>query len=164
MQGIIDDMHEAEDFWNGQWQCSFGVDTGNHDAASTILQYDSGMHAVYTQCFYPRRGAAKRGATLIGYKGTLSFDWYTDEVVVHHHHNARVERHRLEADGAGHHGGDSELIHDFLAILFGTGESRATLDHGLLSAQMCLMAKRSCRTNAFETYVPLTESRIAAAV
>ncbi|MEJ7839889.1 MAG: Gfo/Idh/MocA family oxidoreductase, partial [Thermomicrobiales bacterium] len=158
MQNIIDDMHEAENFWNGQWQCSFAVDTGNHDSATTILQYESGMHAVYTQCFYPRRGAAKRGATLIGYKGTLSFDWYADEVTVHHHHSARVERHRLEDTGAGHHGGDSELIHDFLAILYGTGESRATLDNGLLSAQMCLMAKRSCTTNAFETYVPLTQS------
>jgi predicted dehydrogenase len=163
-QGIIQDMHDAADFWNGQWQCSFAVDTGNHDAATTILQYESGMHAVYSQCFYARRGAAKRGAALIGYKGTLSFDWYTDEVVVHHHHTARVDRHRLESTGAGHHGGDHELIHDFLAILFGTGPSRATLDDGLLSAQMCLMAKRSCTTNAFEVYRPLAETPLASAV
>jgi predicted dehydrogenase len=155
-QGIIQDMHEAEGFWNGQWQCSFAVDTGNHDAATTILQYETGMHAVYTQCFYPRRGAAKRGATLVGYKGTLSFDWYTDEVTVHHHHSGRVERHRLESSaGGGHHGGDHELIHDFLGCLYGTSESRATLDDGLLSAQLCLMAKRSCRENAFQQYVPL---------
>ena len=158
MQGIINDMHDAADWWDGRWQCSFAPDTGNHDAATTILQYESGMHAVYTQCFYPRRGAAKRGATLIGYKGTLSFDWYSSEVVVHHHHSNRVERHRLEAGGTGHHGGDSELIHDFLAILFKTGKSRATLDDGLLSAQLCLMAKRSCASNAFETYEPLAQS------
>ena len=158
MQGIIQDMHDAPDWWNGRWQCSFAVDTGNHDAATTILQYESGMHAVYTQCFYPRRGAAKRGATLIGYKGTISFDWYTDEVVVHHHHTPRVERHKLDNTGHGHHGGDHELIHDFLAILFKTGKSRATLDDGLLSAQLCLMAKRSCATNAFQEYVPLAQT------
>src|SRR5690606_20731113 len=102
-----------------------------------------------------RRGAAKRGATLIGYKGTVSFDWYSDEVVVHHHHTARVERHKLEATGAGHHGGDRELARDFLAILHGTGKSRATLADGILSAQLCLMAKRSCETNGFVPFEPL---------
>ncbi|MBA2246914.1 MAG: Gfo/Idh/MocA family oxidoreductase, partial [Chloroflexia bacterium] len=64
MQGIIDDMREAESWWDGRWQCSFAVDTGNHDAATAIMQYESGAHAVYTQNFYARRGAAKRGATL----------------------------------------------------------------------------------------------------
>jgi predicted dehydrogenase len=155
MQGILDDMHNAEDWWDGRWQCSFAVDTGNHDAATAILQYASGAHAVYTQNFYARRGAAKRGATLLGYKGTVSFDWYSDEVVVHHHHNARVERHKLESMGGGHHGGDRELAHDFLAILHGTGPSRATLADGLLSAQLCLMAKKSCQTSEFQPFVPL---------
>ena len=155
MQGILDDMHNAEDWWDGRWQCSFAVDTGNHDSATAILQYASGMHMTYTQNFYARRGAAKRGATLIGYKGTVSFDWYSDEVVVHHHHTARVERHKLEATGAGHHGGDRELARDFLAILHGTGKSRATLADGILSAQLCLMAKRSCETNGFVPFEAL---------
>ncbi len=155
MQGIIDDMRDAESWWDGRWQCSFAVDTGNHDAATAILQYESGAHMVYTQNFYARRGAAKRGATLLGYKGTVSFDWYTDEVVVHHHHNARVERHKLESTGGGHHGGDKRLANDFLAILNGTGPSRATLADGLLSAQICLMAKRSCTTSQFQPFVPL---------
>jgi predicted dehydrogenase len=154
-QGILKDMSEAEGWWDGRWQCSFAVDTGNHDAATAILQYESGAHLTYTQMFYARRGAAKRGAILTGYKGTLSFDWYTDEVVVHHHHTGRTERHRLEADVHGHHGGDHELAHDFLAILYGTGESRATLQDGLLSAQLCLMAKRSCQTNEFQRFIPL---------
>jgi hypothetical protein len=105
--------------------------------------------------FYARRGAAKRGAIFTGYKGTVSFDWYADEVVVTHHHNGRVERHRIESEASGHHGGDERLAHDFLAILNGTGESRATLQDGLLSAQLCLMAKRSCETSAFQPFVPL---------
>lgn len=157
MQGILDDMHDADQFWNGRWQCSFAVDTGNHDAATTILQYESGAHAVYTQNFYARRGAAKRGATLIGYKGTVTFDWWTSEVTVHHHHSARVERHVLDASGGGHHGGDRELAHDFIGIMNGKGSSRATLDDGLLSAQMCLMAKQSCKDNGFVPFVPLAD-------
>lgn len=160
-QGILDDMRDATDWWDGRWQCSFAVDTGNHDAATAILQYESGAHTVYTQNFYARRGAAKRGATLIGYKGTLSFDWNQDELVVHHHHSPRVERHKLESAGGGHHGGDRELAHDFLAILYGTGSSRATLEDGLLSAQLCLMAKRSCETSAFQAYEPLRAATTA---
>jgi predicted dehydrogenase len=161
MQGIIDDMKEAGDWWDGRWQCSFAVDTGNHDAATAILQYASGMHATYTQNFYARRGAAKRGATLVGYKGTVSFDWNTDEVIVHHHQSSRVERHKLEGTGPGHHGGDRELAHDFLAILNGTGPSRATLGDGLLSAQLCLMAKRSCESNGFVPFTPLSANEFA---
>ncbi len=157
MQGILDDMHKAEDWWNGRWQCSFAVDTGNHDAATAILQYESGAHLTYTQNFYVRRGAAKRGATFVGYKGTVSFDWVTSEVVVHHHHSARVERHNLGDTGAGHHGGDRELAHDFLAVLNGTGASRATIEDGILSAQLCLMAKRSCQENGFVPFQPLDQ-------
>jgi predicted dehydrogenase len=161
-QGIIDDMKDAEDWWDGRWQCSFATDTGNHDAATAILQYESGAHLTYTQMFYARRGAAKRGAILTGYKGTASFDWYTDEVVVHHHHSGRIERHRVESTGGGHHGGDERLAHDFLAILNGTGPSRATLADGLLSAQLCLMAKRSCERNGFVDYVPLGSEALVA--
>src|SRR5690242_15969219 len=62
------------------WLCAFAPDTGNHDSASAIVQYASGAHAVYTQNFYSRRGAAARGARLIGYRGTIDFDWYRDEL------------------------------------------------------------------------------------
>jgi len=155
MQGILADLHDAADYWSGRWQCAFAVDTGNHDAATAIVQYPSGAHATYTQMFYARRGAAKRGAILSGYKGTLSFDWYTEEIVVHHHHTGRVERVSVSTGAHGHSGGDHELAHDFLAILHGTGESRATLREGLRSAQLCLMAKRSCQTGAFQRFVPL---------
>jgi hypothetical protein len=151
-QGIIDDMRDAADFWNGRWQCSFAVDTGNHDAATAILQYESGAHMTYTQMFYARRGAAKRGGIFTGYKGTVSFDWYTDEVVIHHHHSGRVERHSVESTGSGHHGGDERLAHDFIDILYGTG---STIEDGILSAQLCLMAKRSCETNGFVHFAPV---------
>lgn len=129
------------------WLCAFAPDTGNHDSASAIVQYESGLHLVYTQNFYTRRGAAARGARLIGYRRTVEFDWYRDELVVHHHHEPRVERHEFKAlPGEGHHGGDSALASDFLAVMRGTGQSRAPLAAGLLSVQMCLAARDSCRT------------------
>ena len=155
MQGILDDMRHAAEFWDGRWQCSFAVDTGNHDAATAILQYENGSHLTYSQVFYTRRSAAKRGATLTGYKGTVSFDWYTGEVVVTHHHTSRVERMTIDVAG-GHFGGDERLAEDFLAILYGTGPSRSTIEDGILSAQLCLMAKKSCETRTFVPYEPLS--------
>jgi len=143
-QGITDEVKPNE------WQCSFAVDTGNHDSASALIQYASGIHAVYTQNFYSRRGAAARGVTLVGYHGTVKFDWYQDEIVVHHHHSNQVERHRFENIGGGHHGGDAELCADFIKVLTGSGTSRATLKEGLESAQLCLLAKDSCQTQAFQ--------------
>ncbi|MDP9375935.1 MAG: Gfo/Idh/MocA family oxidoreductase [Chloroflexota bacterium] len=141
------------------WRCSFAPDTGNHDSASAIVAYESGLHAVYTQNFYTRRGAAARGATLIGYRGTITFDWYREELVVHHHHRARTERHQFASTGTGHHGGDEELARDFLAILTGRGESRAPLASGVRSAQLCLLARESCRTNTVQEVRALDEAR-----
>jgi predicted dehydrogenase len=146
---------ETQTLESNDWLCSFAVDTGNHDSASAIIEYQSGMHAVYTQNFYARRGAAARGATLIGYRGTLQFDWYRDEIVVHHHHNARVERHRLENQNEGHFAGDKELAHDFLQVMRGRGGSRAPLEAGILSCQMCLMARDACQSHTYQDFHPL---------
>jgi predicted dehydrogenase len=133
------------------WLCAFAPDTGNHDSASAIVQYASGVHAVYTQNFYSRRSAAARGARLIGYRGTVEFDWYRDELVVHHHHSPRVERHRFEPlPGEGHHGGDSELCRNFLDVVHGRAASRAPIEAGLASVEMCLAARESCRTGTFQ--------------
>ncbi len=137
------------------WRCSFAVDTGNHDSASAIIQYAGGMHAVYSQNFYARRGAAARGATLLGYRGTVQFDWYRNEVTVHHHHSNRVERHRFEETAEGHHGGDKELLHNFLQVLTGKGGSRTPLAAGILSCQLCLMARDACQTGAYQEFRPL---------
>ncbi|MFN8541030.1 MAG: hypothetical protein U0232_26555 [Thermomicrobiales bacterium] len=43
------------------------------------------------------------------------------------------------------------MIEDFLNIVTGQGESRAPLEAGLLSVEMCLLARESCRTRAFQT-------------
>lgn len=157
-------------FWQGvtkevepnDWQCSFAVDTGNHDSASAIIAYESGMHAVYTQNFYTRRGAAARGATVVGYRGSLNFDWYRGEVTVHHHHSGRVDRHTFANTGTGHHGGDEELLRDFVNVLTGKGESRAPLAAGILSVQMCLLAREACQTRTVQEVTPLSPVAVGA--
>jgi len=155
-QGIT---HEVEP---NDWQCSFAVDTGNHDSASAIIRYETGIHAVYTQNFYTRRGAAARGATLIGYKGTVAFDWYKDELTVHYHHSNRTERHRFESTGEGHHGGDEALVEEFLGAVSGKEATRAPLSAGILSAKMCLMARDSCHSNMFQEVSPLRPDQVVA--
>jgi predicted dehydrogenase len=155
-QGVTDAVEPND------WQCSFAIDTGNHDSASALIQYESGIHAVYTQNFYTRRGAVARGATLIGYRGTIAFDWYNEELTVHHHHSNRVERHRFESTGTGHHGGDEALVEEFLNAVAGREARRAPLSAGILSAQLCLMARDSCQTNAFQEFRPLLGRHAAA--
>jgi predicted dehydrogenase len=133
--------------------CGFAVDTGNEDSSSAIIEYQSGMHAVYTQCFYPRKGAGARGARLTGYLGTLEFDWSTGEVVVWLHHEPRVERYEHEAVG-GHGGGDTVLAYNFIQVIRGAAPSVAPLEAGLQSALMCLKARESAVDHAFKDVAP----------
>ncbi|QHT62443.1 Gfo/Idh/MocA family oxidoreductase [Paenibacillus lycopersici] len=131
--------------------CSFAADTGNEDSGSALIRYASGMHVAYTQNFFARRGAQKRGARLLGYKGTLEFDWYTNELSVFMHHEARVQTHRFDPNATGGHGGgDERLIDNYFEIVSGTAPSETTLDDGLLSALLCLKANESADTNTFQ--------------
>jgi len=131
-------------------QCAFAQDTGNEDSGSAIIRYETGMHACYSQNFVTRRGAAKRGASLIGYKGTIEFDWYTDELTVHLHHSPRLQKHKFQSSTMSHGGGDTVLADNFIQMALGNQETVSPLDAGLLSALMCLKAKQSAETNTFQ--------------
>lgn len=132
--------------------CCFAVDTGNEDSGSALIHYESGMHVSYSQNFFARRGAERRGARLLGYKGTLEFDWYTGELHVYMHHEPRVETHKFDLNAmSGHGGGDERLIRNYLQVVRGSEKSIATLDDGLLSALLCLKANESANTGTFQT-------------
>jgi predicted dehydrogenase len=120
--------------------CAFAVDTGNEDSGSALIEYDSGMHVVYSQNFYVRGKAGRRGATVIGYKGTMEFDWYTKTLTVHHHHSGRTETHSFDASG-GHGGGDTVLAANFVALMRGEAAPIVPIEAGLISASMCLTAR-----------------------
>jgi len=135
-------------------RCVFGSDCGsrltgtNEDCSSALLEFASGAHGVYTQVFYTRRDAAARGATVSGYLGTVSFDWYTNELTrVRHHAPFSATEHAGE--GASHFGGDIELAHDFIGLIRGTQESRTPIDTGLRSVYACLAAKESAERGRF---------------
>ncbi|MFC5405491.1 Gfo/Idh/MocA family protein [Cohnella soli] len=130
--------------------CCFAEDTGNEDAGSALIRYASGMHLTYSHNFFARRGAAKRGARLLGYKGTLEFDWYTAQAKVFMHHTDRVETYQLSMGVDGHGGGDRVLARNFVSVMKGSATSESTLETGMLSAYMCLKAKESAQTSAFQ--------------
>jgi hypothetical protein len=108
------------------------------------------MHACYTQNFFARHGAAARGARLLGYRGTVEFDWYANEVVLHSHHVPRTETHRLDRTERSHFGGDSVLAHNFVQVMRGEALSISPLSEAALSTSICLAAKRSAETHSFE--------------
>ena len=134
--------------------CLFSADCGsvetgtNEDSSSTLLEFDSGIHGVYTQVFYSRRDAARRGATISGYHGTLSFDWYDNELKHVRHHRPFTSTIKA-GEGLEHFGGDGELARDFIDIITGKGRSRTTIEMGIQSAYACLAAKQSAETGQF---------------
>lgn len=131
-----------------KYYCCFAKDTGNHDSASIIVMYDDGMHAVYSQNFVARKDAGRRGARLIGYYGTVEFDFNTGTVNVFYHNQNRTETHKIEKTH-GHSGGDRELINNFADVIKGKDVSHSSLDDGILSAKMCLLSKDSAHNFKF---------------
>lgn len=129
-------------------ECCFAVDTGNQDSGSAIVEYESGMHVVYSQNFFVRKKAGKRGARFMGYYGTVEFDFNTGVVTVYHHNQALVETHTFDING-NHFGGDAKLMAHFADVIAGKCVSKANLADGILSARMCLMAQKSADTHTF---------------
>ncbi|MEF3302227.1 Gfo/Idh/MocA family protein [Paenibacillus sp. GYB003] len=129
--------------------CCFAKDTGNEDSSSVLVQYESGMHLSYTQNFFARRKAAVRGTRLIGYRGTIEFDFYTSRLSVYLHHTSRTETYDIDTTEP-HFGGDPYLAQNFIDVVEGRAPSQSTLDDGLLSALMCLKSKESAATHTFQ--------------
>ena len=129
----------------GDHLCVFGDGIELQDAGAALISYEEGAHASYTQNFLSRRSAAARGATITGYEGTLSFDWFKGTVTVIDHHRDRVDTFEVRAT-SGHLGGDEVLARNFVDVCLGRDESRTDLTSGLLSAAMCLVARESAHT------------------
>ncbi|MHB9024859.1 MAG: Gfo/Idh/MocA family protein [Armatimonadota bacterium] len=134
--------------------CVFGIDCGtpdtgmNEDASSALVEFASGAKGVYTQVFYSRRDAGMRGPTISGYHGTVSFDWYKNEIRRVRHHQPFSDTIR-GGEGLGHGGGDHELCSDFLNVIHGKGASRTTIWMGIQSVYACLAAKESAETERY---------------
>jgi predicted dehydrogenase len=133
--------------------CSFGVDVGNEDSGSALVEYETGMHVSYSQNFFARKKAATRGARFFGYKGTVEFDWYDDEARVYMHHTPRVETYKLDSSKISHGGGDAVLSSNFVKVMKGKENSVAPLSAGLISVLMCLKARESAKTKTYQEIV-----------
>jgi predicted dehydrogenase len=134
--------------------CVFGSDIGtpqtgmNEDSSSVLFEFASGVHGVYTQVFYSRRDASRRGAIISGYGGTLDFDWYRNDIRYVRHHQPFSDTVSAPV-GASHFGGDMELAHDFISLVKGTGKSRTPMWTGLQSVYACLAASESADRGSF---------------
>ena len=98
--------------------------------------------------FIARKGAGRRGARLIGHKGTVEFDFYSGTITVFYHFSDHVEHHTIPKT-SGHSGGDAALIANFANVVRGRERSSAPLADGILSARMCLLAKDSAQNRKF---------------
>ncbi|HEY64768.1 MAG TPA: Gfo/Idh/MocA family oxidoreductase [Caldilineae bacterium] len=125
--------------------CVFSEGIELQDVGSCLIEYENGVQASYTQNFFIRYKAARRGARLYGYKGTLEFDWYQNQIKVYRHTSPVVET--IEFTGEmPHFGGDRELCYDFLMAMRDRRPSRSPLSAGILSALTCLWARESANT------------------
>lgn len=134
--------------------CVFSVDCGtpdsgtNEDCSSILMQFEDGSHGIYTQVFFTKRDASKRGSIISGYKGTIDFDWYKNELKYVRHHQAFSDTIKA-GSGLSHFGGDLELAYDFIGIIKGTAKSRTSIWDGLNSVYACLAARESARSGHF---------------
>ncbi len=135
--------------------CMFGKDVGNlksginEDCSSALLEFANGAQGVYSQVFFARRDAAARGATVSGYRGTISFDWYKNELkrIRHHEPFSAIEK---AGEGMSHFGGDLELAFDFIDMTRNSKkQSRTPIERGLHSVYACLAARESALTGRF---------------
>ena len=129
-------------------KCCYATDTGNHDSATVLMQYDDGLCVTYTQNFIARKGAGKRGARFIGYKGTVEFDFNSKTVTYYDHMSDRVDHISIQSTGS-HSGGDLKLAQNFIDVMTGKDVSHSPLSQGILSAKMCLAARKSAQTHTF---------------
>lgn len=128
-------------------QCCFAKDTGNMDCGSAIVRYNGGILS-YSQNFFARFSAARRGARFYGYRGTLEFDFYTNRISIYHHLENKIEIYEIPVLQGNHHGGDDTLCSNYLKLLNGENVPSMLYD-GLVSAAMCIAATKSSEQNQF---------------
>jgi predicted dehydrogenase len=137
----------------------------NEDSSSALLEFANGARAVYTQVFYSRRDAEARGATISGYAGTVSFDWYQNQIKCVRHYEPKTDVINI-TDGESHFGGDGVLGRNFIEVIKGAAPSISPISAGLQSVYACLAAKESAEKSRFvnvrQLGVPVRRARVHA--
>jgi predicted dehydrogenase len=135
--------------------CLFGSDLGspatgmNEDCCSVLVEFAAGAHGCYSQVFFTRRDAARRGAIISGYAGTIGFNWYRNELRTVRHFAPCTDVVKV-GEGLSHFGGDQELGLDFVRLMQGKiRKSQTPIACGIQSVYACLAAKESAATGRF---------------
>ena len=106
---------------------------------------------IYSQNFFARKKAARRGGRIYGYKGKFEYSFSTDEITIYDHMSDKVTRIEFHTPADGHGGGDQVLIQNFVHLISGrTKESIAPLSAGIESAKICLAAKEASEENEYK--------------
>lgn len=130
--------------------CCFATDTGNEDSGSAIIEYETGMHASYTQNFFARNKAGTRKFRFLGYKGTMEFDYYTKRIHVYMHHSNRTETYDIPPGQGPHGGGDAVVCQSLLDTIKDGKASLIPFEEAMYSALLCLKATESSETRTFQ--------------
>ena len=129
----------------------------NEDSSSALIEFANGAQGAYSQVFYTRGKAAKRGVTISGLHGTLQFDWYDNNLrVVPHKPDTEPEVYQ-PPEGLEHFGGDAVLAANFCDVVRGKARSRTPMRTGLQSAYACLAARKSAQTGRFVNVQQVTD-------
>lgn len=126
--------------------CLYSVDCGspktgtNEDCSSVLMEFASGAQGVYTQVFFSRKDAARRGAIISGYMGTIDFDWYRNDLKRIRHHGGFSATEKASGN-ASHFGGDIKLIRNFIDVVKGDAKSKTPIEVGIQSVYTCLAAR-----------------------
>ena len=129
-------FHETYDY------CVFSEGIEIEDINNCLIEYEQGTQVSYTQNVFARYQAQRRGARLLGYHGTLDFDWYQNQIKLYNHRRPTVQTIDFTGD-MPHFGGDRELAWDWLLALRDGKPSRSPMRAGIESASLCLWAKRA---------------------
>ena len=122
--------------------CCFAEDTGNEDGACAIFTTKSGALWSYSQNFIVKKNAGRRGARLIGTKGSVEFDFYSATIREDPYLTPQTITHQFTFPAGMHFGGDEGLALDFLRVLNGQ-PAQSDLLAGLKSAACCLAARKA---------------------
>jgi predicted dehydrogenase len=131
------------------WACCYEENASNHDSASIMVQYEGGLHAVYSQNFVARKAAGRRGVRIIGYNATLEFEFNSKCIDIFYHNENRNEHIDMTEQCGTSHGGGDMMMMDFYVKMLGGEKSSTPLSLGILSAKLCLAARKSAEENIF---------------
>ena len=131
--------------------CAISKDIAIEDIGECIIRDKNGAHLVHTQNFISTCAAGRRGARLVGEKGSLEINFNTGELVFYSSVSNAVERYSVSPGQFSHYGGDLLLVKNFLNTMK-TGERSSTdmiTGNGLISTLTCLCAGKSADSNQF---------------